>query len=966
MPDSRLVPQMRSLAVVRRVLELLAQGVDGRDAIADELGLRERQVAYALNAAECLQWAVAAGRTAELTQRGASLLSSAASSGEEASLMLSAVDESPTVRLVAPGLAAEVGPTRAAISQAIRREFGLSRSTADHRAGCLIRWRRDLEARGVLQPRQLQLETLSVPSLKPVMAQTSRFDSSSKEYRDLQELLAKNPRGAVFLTGAGIGKFSGLPLWSELRERLLDSVLEQALLLGESEQDEAAAWVDQIRDYSDLWEAFDAIERKLPEAVYQRAVQASLHPGEHDGGNAFYDQMWGLNVRGLLTFNLDRTPADSHARVTRRVPDTATPAQPERYASFLRNAETDSSWILFPHGELASPSSWVFTPGARDRVLTNEAFRSFFSSLFMSRAVVIAGFSPEDISFESHILQQVAKFGSASSRIFILTHRGDPETLGRYARWGLRVVRYQAVGHDHSALLDLMRSFGRIRKAPPPPRAFRGELYSPENLPDDNDLSTEPEEQIRRRLNAAVASLVEEHRESETEQIEVVSGLLEQYPRSVHKAWLVTPGHPELGSFFGRDIDGLISTTGSFGQVYMARTPEGDPEAVKILRNELHTHPEYLVSFRRGIDSLRILGRHSLPGVVRLHEAFEVPPAIAMEYVPGPTLEEAVKAGMLPDLASRLAIARDVARIVGSAHVLDEVVLHRDIKPSNIILRDFQWGDQTADVVMLDFDLSWHRGVEDLSVAHNARMQGYAAPEQTRANAGKRTNTRSTAVDSFGIGMLVYFLVLGKHPNAGAELDPALRELVGRAASRIASGDWQSAPRQVADLVHASTRREQSSRPSMNELEMTLGSVVKTLTSDTIETVNPAFLLELAERVYPGQEHSISEFGRQLQTRSRAGCQLTLQIESADLVAIHLQRTRQSHDDRSGFSKYLERRLARAAKALRKARLRKVEENANQTRGLVRAFLDGPVLDLARVREVGRTLSDALSQLAQV
>ena len=140
--------------------------------------------------------------------------------------------------------------------------------------------------------------------------------------------------------------------------------------------------------------------------------------------------------------------------------------------------------------------------------------------------------------------------------------------------------------------------------------------------------------------------------------------------------------------------------------------------AIKLLLPEIRNKRDYLNSFRRGVRSMRILTQRKVKGMVKFREAFEIPACVIMEYVDGPTLEEAMKHGLLDSLPKCLDILVRVGEIVHNAHNLEERVLHRDLKPANVILRNHYKMDDPVDVVVLDFDLSWHKGALDISVVH--------------------------------------------------------------------------------------------------------------------------------------------------------------------------------------------------------------------------------------------------------
>ena len=148
--------------------------------------------------------------------------------------------------------------------------------------------------------------------------------------------------------------------------------------------------------------------------------------------------------------------------------------------------------------------------------------------------------------------------------------------------------------------------------------------------------------------------------------------------------------------------------------------------------------------------------------MVPYRKTFEIPACVVMDWIDGPNLDDAISSKQIRDWDLVLRIGSDIANIVRHGHVLPERVLHRDIRPSNVMLRGFYSDPHEWDVVVLDFDLSWHRGALERSVVHGSTTFGYLAPEQIQDIQG--VSTRHAAVDSFGIGMVLFFMMSGRDP----------------------------------------------------------------------------------------------------------------------------------------------------------------------------------------------------------
>jgi serine/threonine protein kinase len=108
------------------------------------------------------------------------------------------------------------------------------------------------------------------------------------------------------------------------------------------------------------------------------------------------------------------------------------------------------------------------------------------------------------------------------------------------------------------------------------------------------------------------------------------------------------------------------------------------PVALKILLRKLLDNPEFLQRFHNEAASTARI-RH--PNVITVHElgqSDDGSPYIAMEYLEGETLGQALqRRGALP-VAEVIEIVRQIARGLNAAHKLD--IIHRDLKPDNIFL----------------------------------------------------------------------------------------------------------------------------------------------------------------------------------------------------------------------------------------------------------------------------------------
>jgi serine/threonine protein kinase len=199
----------------------------------------------------------------------------------------------------------------------------------------------------------------------------------------------------------------------------------------------------------------------------------------------------------------------------------------------------------------------------------------------------------------------------------------------------------------------------------------------------------------------------------------------------------VEPLGPNDPTRIGRYRLAYLLGTGGMGKVYLAHTGSGRKVAVKVIRADYVHHDEYRTRFAREATAARQVGGfHTAPVVDADANADE--PWIASEYIPGPSLHQAVTThGPLPEDSLRV-LAVGLAEGLEAIH--EHGLVHRDLKPANIILAD----DGPR---IIDFGIS--RPTEDTRITNSGALLGtpaYMAPEQAE---GERPEP---AVDVFSLG----------------------------------------------------------------------------------------------------------------------------------------------------------------------------------------------------------------------
>jgi len=198
----------------------------------------------------------------------------------------------------------------------------------------------------------------------------------------------------------------------------------------------------------------------------------------------------------------------------------------------------------------------------------------------------------------------------------------------------------------------------------------------------------------------------------------------------------------------------------------------GSTLAVKIARPDLPAADLR----RRFAEEERILSGLCREGVVGLRGAgrYRGRPYLVLDWVEGEPLDDYCDAGCL-GVEERLRLMRAVAEIVGDLHRAR--VVHRDLKPGNVLVRP------DGRPILVDFGLARRLDERDGTVIGRpteplARLitPGYAPPEQIWGG------PVTPAVDVFGLGAVIYRLLLGETPPGPWEYGSrGLEELTGNA-----------------------------------------------------------------------------------------------------------------------------------------------------------------------------------------
>jgi len=245
---------------------------------------------------------------------------------------------------------------------------------------------------------------------------------------------------------------------------------------------------------------------------------------------------------------------------------------------------------------------------------------------------------------------------------------------------------------------------------------------------------------------------------------------------------------------------------GGMGEVYRAEDTNLSREvAIKVLPEQFTKDLQRLARFEREAKLLASLNHPNIAAIYGLEEADGVR-FLALELVPGETLQERVAKGPLP-VEEALEICRQIAEGVEAAH--EKGVIHRDLKPANVKVTP------EGKVKILDFGLAKafedETPVTDISQSPTLTEEmtragvilgtaAYMSPEQAK---GKSVDKRA---DVFAFGAVLYELLTGKRAFEGETITETI------AAVLKSEPDWEKLPSdtpwRIQDLLRKCLTKE--------------------------------------------------------------------------------------------------------------------------------------------------------------
>ncbi len=205
----------------------------------------------------------------------------------------------------------------------------------------------------------------------------------------------------------------------------------------------------------------------------------------------------------------------------------------------------------------------------------------------------------------------------------------------------------------------------------------------------------------------------------------------------------------------GFNLTRLVAVSG-MGLLFEADDVKSERKvAFKILRPDRATE----ANVARAVEEAKSLSRIQHDNIVRILSTGRMKNGesfLVMDFVDGLTATQLGKAGRLW-IPEALQVASDTAAALSAVH--QRGMVHRDVKPSNVMVEE-----ATKRTVLIDFSLALTEAGGLASAPAGTII--FCAPEQVQPQAPQ--DAMHPAVDIYGLGGSLYFMLVGQHPFKGS------------------------------------------------------------------------------------------------------------------------------------------------------------------------------------------------------
>jgi serine/threonine-protein kinase len=239
---------------------------------------------------------------------------------------------------------------------------------------------------------------------------------------------------------------------------------------------------------------------------------------------------------------------------------------------------------------------------------------------------------------------------------------------------------------------------------------------------------------------------------------------------------------------------------GGMGRVYKAVGTDGQPVAIKMVKEEMAGDEIFLKRFRR---EAAVAQRIHHPNVVAVVDTgdFDGLPWAAQRFISGGSLEDRLELEGALDLREVIAIFTQVAAGLDVVH--QNGLVHRDLKPANILLDDY------GHPFIADFGLAKDHQNPGTVLTRPGQALGsmdYMAPEQIRSE------EVTAATDVYALACMLFELLTGE-PPFGHQVGMRILWAHLQDAPPHPSHLNPDIPRAVGDAILKGLEKDPSDRP---------------------------------------------------------------------------------------------------------------------------------------------------------
>jgi sugar lactone lactonase YvrE len=292
-----------------------------------------------------------------------------------------------------------------------------------------------------------------------------------------------------------------------------------------------------------------------------------------------------------------------------------------------------------------------------------------------------------------------------------------------------------------------------------------------------------------------------------TEFAPPVSAFVGPVAELVNQQMLAPPGRPGLLASLGKYEIIRVLGGGGMGVVLLARdTQENGQVAVKMIRSELAGDQRAGHRFVKEAGHLQKLRHKNIVPVLEVSDR-AMGAYFVMPFFENGSLAGRIRPGRPMDAAQILDIACDVAEGLRFAH--QRGIIHRDLKPANILLA----ADGSA--CLADFGLARSLFNDTIIDVEHEQFEGTAPYMSPGVAAG---NAEDTRCDIYSFGALLYEMLTGEPPYAGATTRDIRRQILAGPPTGIHYRNAEADKGLVAIAEAAMARELRNRYADMNDV----------------------------------------------------------------------------------------------------------------------------------------------------